>query len=85
MIEIRLRWFSHAKRRPIDAILRKCVSLEVLGTLRGWRPKKTWMKTVRNDLRTLNLTDKIALHLTEWKFSLHVAELRFDDGDDEFA
>lgn len=42
-------------------------------------------ETIRNDLRALNLTDKIALDLTEWKFSIHVAELRLDDDDDESA
>lgn len=37
------------------------------------RPKKTWIEIVRNDLKTLNLTDKITLEQTEQKRKIHIA------------
>lgn len=41
--------------------------------MRG-RHKKTWIETIRNDLKALNFTDKIALDRTEWKYKIHAAD-----------
>lgn len=49
------------------------IDLDVIGTSRGMgRLEKTWIKSVRNDYKTLNLTDKITLDWTEWKRKIHV-------------
>lgn len=63
MREIRLRWFGHVQIRLIDTTVRKINCLEITGASRdrGERPKKTRIKTVRNDMKAINLTDKIAL------------------------
>lgn len=52
------------------------------------RPKKTWIEIVRNDIKTLNLTDKITLEQTEQKRKIHIASstqlaLRLNDDHDD--
>lgn len=75
MRQTRLRWFCHIQKRPIDVTLRKSNSLEIVGTSSGrGRLKKTQIKAVRNDLKAVNLIDKIALNQTEQKRKIHVAE-----------
>lgn len=35
--------------------------------------KKTWIKTVRHEMKALTLADKIALYQIERKYKIHVA------------
>uniref|UniRef100_A0A1S4BRZ0 Reverse transcriptase domain-containing protein n=1 Tax=Nicotiana tabacum TaxID=4097 RepID=A0A1S4BRZ0_TOBAC len=43
MREARLRWFEHKRRRSLDAWVRRCEHLALVGTERGReRPKKDW-------------------------------------------
>ncbi|KAG5620699.1 hypothetical protein H5410_005917 [Solanum commersonii] len=43
MREGRLRWFGHVKRQYVDALLRRCEMLVIVGSRRGrGRPKKYW-------------------------------------------
>lgn len=47
----------------------------VTSTSRGrGKPKKTWIEKVKKELKVPNLTDKIALDRTEWKYILHVPD-----------
>ncbi|KAL5143855.1 SPX domain-containing membrane protein [Glycine soja] len=42
MVEIRLRWFGHVERRPVDSVVRRVDQMERRQTIRGrGRPKKT--------------------------------------------
>ena len=52
--ETRLRWFSHIRRRAMDAPVRKCENIERLDckSSRG-RPKKNWSEVIRHNLKTL--------------------------------
>ena len=46
----RLRWFGHVMRMDEDNWVKKCMNLEVQGTVaRG--PRKTWRKTVEEDMK----------------------------------
>lgn len=63
MRETCLRWFDHVQRRPIDATMRTIESLEIRDiSIRGGRPKKSWIETAINDLKVHNLTNTIALN-----------------------
>jgi hypothetical protein len=63
----RLRWFGHVMRRGEDDWLKKCMNLEVGGTRRPGRPRKTWEEVVRRDMRDLNLNREMALDRAEWR------------------
>lgn len=55
MRENRLRWFGHVRRRHVDATIIRIDCLEVMVTSREkGRPKKSWLATLRNDLKALN-------------------------------
>lgn len=70
--ETRLRWFGHVQKKPVDATVRKIDWFEVTGTSRDRKiPKKIWIEIVRNDIKTLYLTDN-TLDMTEWKSKIHV-------------
>ncbi|XP_070025164.1 uncharacterized protein [Nicotiana sylvestris] len=56
--ELRLRWFGHVKRRDIDAPVRRCKRLSIVGLRKGrGRPKKYWAEVVRQDISLLQLTE----------------------------
>ena len=57
---MRLRWFSHVKRRDENSILRRAMELEVEGRRPVGRPKKAWSKVVEEDMRELNITGDMA-------------------------
>lgn len=64
-IETFRRWFCHVHTRPIDAIVRQCYSLNVIGTLKKEEEefiKKKLQKNRKNDLKELNLSDSIGLN-----------------------
>ncbi|KAL6530710.1 hypothetical protein OROGR_014570 [Orobanche gracilis] len=68
IMENRLRWFGHVRRRPVDAPVRR---LEIWGTInivkgRG-RPKKTWIKLIENDMRFLGIGGSMAMERQIWK------------------
>ncbi|KAL6544635.1 hypothetical protein OROMI_023497 [Orobanche minor] len=45
MMENRLRWFGHVRRRPVDAPVRRLESWGTSNIVKGrGRPKKTWIK-----------------------------------------
>lgn len=59
--------FSHAQSRTTNATVRQSDSLEVIGTSRREDARENLDRIVRNDLKALNLTNKIALDCSEWK------------------
>jgi len=49
------------RRRPMDAPVRRCETIECLEYRRSRRrPKKSWSKVIRHDLRTLVLVEDMA-------------------------
>ncbi|KAL6580722.1 hypothetical protein OROMI_006645 [Orobanche minor] len=58
MMENRLRWFGHVRRRPVDAPVRRLESWGTSNIVKGrGRPKKTWIKLIENDMRFLGIRE----------------------------
>ena len=55
-----VRWFGDVKPRDENSILRRAMELEVEGRRPVGRPKKTWSKVVKEDMRKLNITEDMA-------------------------
>lgn len=71
MWENYLGWFDHVYRRSTDASY--CLQVTTTYSRRG-RLKKTWLKTVTNDLKALNLNYKNVLNQTEWRRKTFLAD-----------
>ncbi|KAL6544202.1 hypothetical protein OROGR_010699 [Orobanche gracilis] len=68
MMENRLRWFGHVRRRPVDAPLRMLESWRTINIVKGrGRPKKTWIKLIENDMRFLGIGESMAMERQIWK------------------
>lgn len=64
MIEDTLGWYGHVNRRPIDVTIRIINYLEIISSFRGrGRYRKTWLKTIKSDMKTRNLMNKIVLNM----------------------
>jgi len=63
----RLRWFGHVQRRSDDDWVKRCTMLEVEGRKPKGRPKKTWMDTVKMDMKPLGLVVKDADDRNRWR------------------
>jgi len=56
--DTRLRWFGHIRRRDMDAPVRRCEKIDRSNYRRSrGRPKKSWSKVIRYDLKTLRLEE----------------------------
>ncbi|XP_070024846.1 uncharacterized protein [Nicotiana sylvestris] len=52
MGEARLRWFEHVRMMSLDAPVRRCERLALMGMRKGRiRPKKYWGEVIRQDMR----------------------------------
>ena len=61
MRENQLRWFGHVKRRPTDALVRRCdKETEIHGQMGRGRPKKTLERDSKKELEYLDLTENVA-------------------------
>ncbi|KAL6572444.1 hypothetical protein OROMI_013402 [Orobanche minor] len=61
MMENRLRWFGHVRRRPVDAPVRRLESCGTSNIVKGrGRPKRTWIKLIENDMRFLGIGESMA-------------------------
>ncbi|VFQ73049.1 unnamed protein product [Cuscuta campestris] len=72
--EARLRWFGHVRRRDVDAPVRRCERITVIGGSRGrGRPRRNWKEVIRQDLGLLTLTEDMALDRNLWRTRIRVA------------
>ena len=56
------------ERRPIDAPVRRCETIECLEYRRNrGRPKKSWSEVVKHNLRTLGLVDDMVQDRKIWR------------------
>ncbi|KAL6579440.1 hypothetical protein OROMI_009656 [Orobanche minor] len=68
MMENRLRWFGHVRRRPVDAPVRRLESWGTSNIVKGrGRPKKTWIKLIENDMRFLGIGESMAMERQIWR------------------
>ncbi|KAL6507772.1 hypothetical protein OROGR_023967 [Orobanche gracilis] len=73
MMENRLRWFGHVRRRPVDAPVRRLESWRTINTVKGrGRPKKTWIKLIENDMQFLGIGESMAMERQIWKERIRV-------------
>jgi len=77
MRQARLRWFSHIRRRSVDATMRRCEHIDWPdhSKSRG-RPNKSWCEVVRHDLKTLELVEDITQDRRLWRSKIKVADFR---------
>ncbi|KAL6503375.1 hypothetical protein OROGR_025298 [Orobanche gracilis] len=75
MMENRLRWFGHVRRRPVDAPVMRLESWGTINIFKGRdRPKKTWMKLIENDMRFLGIGESMAMERQIWKERIRVVD-----------
>ncbi|KAL6573472.1 hypothetical protein OROHE_001931 [Orobanche hederae] len=68
MMENRLRWFGHVRRRPVDAPVSRLESWGTSNIVKGrGRPKKTWIKLIENDMRFLGIGESMAMERQIWR------------------
>ena len=60
MMENRLRWFGHVRRRPMDAPVRRPETWRTEKVPRGrGRPRQTWLRVIEHDMRVLGLEESM--------------------------
>ena len=75
MRENRLRWFGHVRRRPTDAPVRRVEHIKLGQVKRAQeRPKKIWMKVIRQNIEAKGLSEGILLDRNEWRKLIHVPD-----------
>ncbi|KAL6507200.1 hypothetical protein OROHE_022099 [Orobanche hederae] len=75
MMENRLRWFGHVRRRPVDAPVRRLESWGTSNIVKGTgRPKKTWIKLIENDMRFLGIGESMAMERQIWRERIRVVD-----------
>jgi hypothetical protein len=63
----RLRWFGHVDRKDDDDWVKRCTVMEVSGTRKKGRPRKTWWDGVQNDMKSFGLTREDAQDRNKWR------------------
>src|SRR6266536_4933423 len=72
--ESRLRWYGHVMRSGDDSTLKNIMDAEVRGRRSKGRQKKRWIDLVRQDMKTVGITDKDAQRRSLWRRSIRVAQ-----------
>jgi hypothetical protein len=75
LIQHRLRWFRHIQRRPPEAPVRSGVLKQTDNVKSGrGRPKLTWNKSIKRDLKELNISKDLAMDRSAWRLAINVPE-----------
>ena len=62
----RLRWFGHVEWKDDNDWVRR-ITWEVEGIGQRGRPKKTWLDCVKNDMESLDLSQKDVQFKNKWR------------------
>ena len=63
----RLRWYGHVQRREGDEALGRVRDLHVPGIRNARRPKKTWLNSVKDDMRLAGLVEGDVFGREKWR------------------
>ncbi|CAG4974788.1 unnamed protein product [Parnassius apollo] len=64
--ENRLRWYGHVMRRYDDHMSKRVMNIEE-GKKGHGRPPITWLQTLKNDLKTTNISKRVTHNHTMWR------------------
>lgn len=77
MRETRFRWFSHVKRRSVNASVRRWERINIPACKRGrGRLKKSLDETIRDDLKVVGLTEDMAHDKRLWRDRIRIIDRR---------
>jgi len=66
---------GHVRRRPTDAPVRRVEHIKLGQVKRAQeRPKKIWMKVIRQNIEAKGLSEGILLDRNEWRKLIHVPD-----------
>jgi len=75
MVENRLKWFRHVKRRLVVSVVRRVHQMEDSRIIRGrGRPRKTIRETNKKDLEINELDQNMVYDRTLWCNLIHVVD-----------
>ena len=76
----RLRWFGHVMRKEYNDWVKRCTKLEVQGnTSKG--PRKTWMRTLKEDMKLKGLKVGDCSNRQRWRKVLNTSPKPAQDAD----
>ncbi|CAG5013738.1 unnamed protein product [Parnassius apollo] len=64
--ENRLRWYGHVMRRDDDHMTKRVMNIEE-GKKGRRRPPITWLQTIRNDLKSINISERTTYNRKMWR------------------
>jgi hypothetical protein len=75
LVQHRLRWLGHVKRRPPEALVRSRV-LDRVGSLRRrrGRPKVTWDESFKRGLKEWDIPKELVMDRSAWRLAINVPE-----------
>jgi hypothetical protein len=75
LVQCRLRWFGHIKRRLSKASVRnRVISRTGNGKRSRGRSNLTWEESMKRDLKDWSVNKEPALDRREWKLAIHRLE-----------
>ena len=70
LMQKRLRWYGHVRRRDESHITRTVLDMEVEGVRPRGRPKLRYMDTIKRDIKKNGLTDVNILDRPDWRLAV---------------
>ena len=70
LMQKRLRWYGHVRRRDESHITRTVLDMEVEGVRPRVRPKLRYMDTIKRDIKKNGLTDVNILDRKDWRLAV---------------
>ena len=62
-----IRWYGHVLRKENENVIVKALKCEVSGSRGRERPKQTWKKQVKNEMKKNGLVKEDACDRTKWR------------------
>ena len=63
----RLRWSGHVERKHDNDWVKRCMTREAEENRQGRRPKNNWWDCVKDDMESLDLSQKVAQFRNKWR------------------